>query len=186
MPSPFNTTAKLVCHPLSPMPAVTALHANVTSDSRGLRIEYTLEADLATLLLPAQTQSGFADELWRHTCFEAFIATPDSSRYREFNFAPDGRWAAYAFADYRQRDTDWQPAASPEITTQTTADRFALQATIPASLLPEGDALIGLTAVIEARDGMLAYWALKHCSERPDFHTRAAFTLRLPATKQSS
>ncbi len=56
-----------------------------------------------------------------------------------------------------------------------------LEAHIPAALLStdSGSLHIGLSAVIEAADGTLSYWALTHPGERPDFHQRAAFTLRL-------
>jgi len=33
------------------------------------------------------------DELWQHTCFEAFIGTSSGAGYYEFNFAPSTQWA---------------------------------------------------------------------------------------------
>ena len=45
--------------------------------------------------------------------------------------------------------------------------------------LPETDWDVGLTAVIEDADGGIAYWALAHPGEQPDFHHPASFTLRL-------
>jgi hypothetical protein len=132
--------------------------------------------NLPTLL----TLAGSADGLWQHTCFEAFVANGESG-YREFNFAPSGEWAAYAFTDYRLRDSTWQAAQSPRITTQRDAESFELSATLPAALFPTDTAtlLLGLTAVIETTDGMLSYWALKHPGERPDFHLREGFCLRI-------
>jgi hypothetical protein len=32
---------------------------------------------------------------------------------------------------------------------------------------------VGLTAVVEARDGSLSYWALAHPPGKPDFHSAA-------------
>lgn len=147
----------------------------------GLQLHFELHPQLDALRIPAPVQAGFADELWRHTCFEAFVGSSKSLAYREFNFSPSGQWAAYAFTDYRQRDLSWQPSPAPHVATHQTADGLVLEAQIPAALLPSdiGNLHIGLSAVIEAADGALSYWALTHPGERPDFHQRTAFTLRL-------
>jgi hypothetical protein len=147
-----------------------------------LQLHFALHADPAALRLPQPVaQAGFADGLWQHTCFEAFVGLPGSPRYHEFNLSPSGQWAAYAFADYRQRDEAWQPAVSPVFTNRQEGDVLTLDAQIPAALLPAAATAfdVSLTAVIECADGSLSYWALAHAGERPDFHTRASFTLRL-------
>ena len=58
-----------------------------------------------------------------------------------------------------------------------------MQSTLPKVLHPIlGDPAlleVGLTAVLEAADGQLAYHALHHPLERPDFHDARGFMLRL-------
>jgi hypothetical protein len=177
--------SNLHCHPASTCAAVSALRvATCALTDGGLQLHFELHGQLNALRIPAPANAGFADDLWRHTCFEAFIGTSQSVKsvaYREFNFSPSGQWAAYAFTDYRQRDLSWQPSHAPHIATQPTADGLVLEAQIPATLLPSdiSNLHIGLSAVIEAADGALSYWALTHSGERPDFHQRAAFILRL-------
>jgi hypothetical protein len=174
-------SASLHCHPASPCPAVSTLQATCTQAKDGLQLRFVLQGDLHALRIPAGAQGGFADELWRHTCLEAFIGTADSTAYREFNFAPNGQWAAYSFTNYRQRDLGWRPAQAPHIETHATPDGLILEATISAAQLPADAGIlhIGLTAVIETKDSTISYWALTHPGERPDFHLRAAFTLQL-------
>jgi hypothetical protein len=48
------------------------------------------------------------DELWKQTCFEAFVGSPAEESYFEFNFSPSTQWAAYGFDSYRagMRDVD--------------------------------------------------------------------------------
>ena len=48
-----------------------------------------------------QTTAARSDELWRHTCFEAFVRASSGAEYYEFNFAPSTQWAAYRFSSYR-------------------------------------------------------------------------------------
>ena len=39
---------------------------------------------------------------------------------------------------------------------------------------------LGLSAVLEEKDGTKSYWALAHSSEQPDFHDPGCFVARLP------
>jgi hypothetical protein len=45
---------------------------------------------------------------------------------------------------------------------------------------------VGLSAVIEANDGTLSYWALKHPAAKPDFHHPDSFVLELAFASQSA
>lgn len=104
------------------------------------------------------------------------MAVAGSPAYREFNFSPSGQWAAYAFSDYRQRAESRTPSVAPTIALRRFPDRLELEATLAPALLPEGVNLeLGLNAVIEAADGRLSYWALKHPAGAPDFHLRKGF-----------
>ena len=180
-----ESSAQLICHPATPAPAVRAIETRVAFREDGvLIIDYRLWGDMARVLVPQPRPKGQADLLWEHTCFEAFIGTPVDKTYREFNFSPSGQWAAYAFSDYRQRVSDFALGTAPQITTRLSLGRLELHAILAPEALPDGGATlqIGLSAVIEGTDlvdGSHSYWALHHSTERPDFHHRAGFTLRL-------
>ena len=128
------------------------------------------------------------DELWRRTCFEAFVGVAGSSIYTEFNFAPSTAWAAYRFDGYRAG-----MISPPELNVlpdvQHTDDILDLWATVDisddAALCLSGEWQMGLTAVIEERDGTKSYWALAHAPGPPDFHNRDCWTARLPAPDPS-
>lgn len=169
----------LLPHPATPCPAVTDIDVRVspTADG-GLKLAYVLSGAPAGLRLPAPRPGGPADELWRHTCCEAFIGIPGQPTYREFNFSPSGQWAVYAFTDTRQRDDAFVPAAAPVLALRLLPDRLELQATLPPALLPPAGAALqlGLTVVVESQDGRLAYWALHHPADHPDFHLREGHT----------
>jgi hypothetical protein len=168
-------------HPATPCPAVSAFTVAVTRGA-DLRLAYDLRGDLAAIVLPPLAVPGFADDLWRHTCFEAFVGRDDAAAYCELNFSPSGRWAAYAFADYRRRADLSLAALTPTMAWQHTGEAMRLDATVPLTPLPGGaDAVLrlGVGAVLETRDGAQSYWALHHPADRPDFHQAAARTLRL-------
>jgi hypothetical protein len=157
-------------HPDAPGRAVRGIRAAASRDGAALRLTYLIEGSIEALRLPPR---GLRP-LWQHTCCEAFVGGTGSPAYREFNFAPSGDWAAYAFAGYR----DGRPAeiGDPRIAVRLSASALELSASVGVS---PGALRIGLAAVIEERDGRRSYWALRHPPGRPDFHHRDGFALEL-------
>ncbi len=160
-----------------------------------LRLIYHIQGAQHLIVPPLSPAPGPRDNLWQHTCCEAFIGaaqgtvdatdtadTADTAdtTYREFNFSPSGDWAAYAFIAYRERKADWPLSAAPRISTGQSAAAFLLSAEIPRALLPAAPWRLGLTFVAEALDASKSHWALAHAAARPDFHLAASFTLLLP------
>jgi hypothetical protein len=118
------------------------------------------------------------NELWRTTCFEAFLRHADADGYREWNFAPHGNWAAYDFSAYRDDMANAEVGSPPYIRME---DNFTWW-TVGATIAVEADAQweLGLSAVLEEKDGTKTCWALAHPSEKPDFHAPGCFVARLP------
>ncbi|MBL8480685.1 MAG: DOMON-like domain-containing protein [Rhodocyclaceae bacterium] len=177
--------ANLLPHPDSAEAGVLSLRVEICRDAGGaLVLDYRLRADMARIRLPAPGPGGAADELWRHTCFEGFLAPAGAPDYREFNFSPCSAWAVYDFSAYRARGAD-SPAAAPVQHWDTGPGGLRLVARLQPALLPragaDGQWQLALAAVIENRDGGIAWWALRHAAGRPDFHLRANFALALPA-----
>lgn len=170
-------------HPAHPAPAGLGVEVTVTpfltDDAFDLRLDYCLIGARTQVCLPPPEPAQACDGLWQHTCCEAFIATVDGQKYREFNFSPSHCWAVYDFLAYRQRDTSAQHNAGPRIETRHDGDDFCLRATLPASLLPSGAAHLGLSVVIETLAGDKLYWALHHPAPQPDFHHADNFVLPL-------
>jgi len=171
----------LLSHVAVAAPAGLAVEAAVApTDDGGLQLHYRITGGVDGLRIPEPAPAGPADGLWQHTCCEAFVAAVDAPEYREFNLSPSGQWAAYRFADYRERTPGGLPPAAPHIEFRHFPGSCELIARLDPSSLPAGPALqLGLSVVLETGDGSLSYWALKHPAERPDFHLSAGFALRL-------
>ena len=171
---------KLIPHSDTPQPAITSIQVTANFTTTGaLTLTYTLTANLPQLLIPETTTPSRANDLWRHTCFEAFLQGDDAPAYREFNFSPSGQWQAYTFTDYRQGGL-LEPAPVPTLERTDTANQITLTCILTAEVLPQGKQLqLGLTAVMEAADGSLSYWSLRHPPGKPDFHHTHGFTLSL-------
>lgn len=163
-------------HPDTPCEAVTAISVEAVRDGEALRLRYRATGRMEDVLVPAPAFCERVDELWRHTCFEAFVAGVDGS-YCEFNFAPSTQWAAYAFDGYRARMRDFEMSA---LAIEATGGEgwFELEAVVTPG--EAGLWRMALSAVIEETNGTKSYWALKHTAGKPDFHHTDAFSLELP------
>ncbi len=168
----------LPSHPATPLPDDVRVAASTALDARGLVLGFALRAPLGAIVVPERAaRPRRADRLWEHTCCEAFVGTPDGEPYVELNLSPSTQWAAYRFTGYREGMAA-APVAAPRIEFRVDADRCELAAEVDLSLA--GDWTVGLCAVIEGRDGAVAYWALAHPPGRPDFHHADCFALELP------
>lgn len=174
----------LIAHPASLARADLTVSANaVRRGTDWLDLRYTIHGDSAAAYWPPMTARDRADGLWHRTCCELFVRAPGSNAYAEFNLSPDGRWAAYAFADTRIPAADPQTTI-PTVATLRTTGRLELAATISLTAFPGIDPArpldLALTAIIEDEAGVLSYWALTHPAATPDFHHPEGFALRLP------
>jgi len=175
----------LALHPESRCTAAT--HIDVLANRRGpgnLVLRYAVAGKISALRMPEVTASTRADELWKHTCFEAFVRAPSSNAYYEFNFAPSTQWAAYGFSEYRSGMHVAKEVKAPFIEVQSSEGRYTLQVSLDLERLPDlpKDAIwrVGLAAVIEEKLGTVSYWALTHPPGKPDFHQYDCFALELP------
>lgn len=174
----------LVPHPTTP-PSGPELkvwanveHAASLAAVATTNIWFGVGAPATRFIIPEGTGPERADELWKTTCFEAFLRALGAEAYREWNFAPSGQWAAYDFTSARTGMSNAE-AADPYIRMEDNLTWWALGASIavPADTNWE----LGLSAVLEEKDGTRSYWALAHPNpDKPDFHDPGCFAAHLP------
>jgi hypothetical protein len=169
-------------HPESFTGEVRALTVSPRVQGGNLTLAFDLEADLSRLSIPREAAPQRGHELWKHTCFEAFVRVAGQPGYWEFNFAPSRAWAVYRFSARREGMTVVEEVRAPKIVLHRTATELALDGTIALREL-SGAApqhlQLGAAAVLEDGNGRLAYWALRHPPGQPDFHHPENFALEL-------
>jgi hypothetical protein len=178
------TRLTLSPHPSTARRSVDDLTVTLAlSAGRLLTLSYRLEGCGKVLFPAARSPAGRRDGLWQHTCLEAFIGTSDQTAYWEFNLSPTGDWALYHFTDYRENMTAPDRPAPLLMVERDDSNCLTLQARISLESLgyaPTARLQLGLSAVLEADDGALTYWALRHAGECPDFHHPASRVVTLP------
>ena len=177
----------LRCHPSTHPETVHAVRVLLRrSTGHELQITYYLDGDIPRIQTAPPSVSRAAQQLWRHTCFEAFIKVQGQAAYHEFNFAPSGEWCIYALSGYRKGTPTADEAMRPQVALRSTGSRLELDAFVRldtlSSIHPRASLRIGLAAVIEGSDD-LSYWALHHRANKPDFHDADSFALLLEPPK---
>jgi hypothetical protein len=183
-------------HPDSHCAAVSRIEAEVVRPSAGrLVLNYVVAGRIGDLRMPPAAEPVRTDELWRHSCFEAFVRTSQRAAYYEFNFAPSTQWAAYWFTSYRSGMRVATEIDAPRIEVQSSPKCYTLQAsleldrlaplTLPSRACGGGMGgghagwRLGLSALLEETNGRQSYWALAHPPGKPDFHHSDCFAYDL-------
>ncbi len=177
---------QLICHPKTPADNIVSVSAGFELSSNGLlKLKYSVEAPVSMILAPELQDPLRTDDLWKTTCFEAFLAIPDAPEYLELNFSPSSQWAAYHFSEIRKGRTDLILPIAPEISLNKANNLFVLEAAVQLPVKWQNRELAaGLNAIAEETGGTKSYWALDHKKDEPDFHDLSCFTAQLKATEQ--
>jgi hypothetical protein len=166
-------------HPDSLCAAATKIEADFVRPRPGsLILSYVVSGRISDLLMPPVVAPARADELWQHTCFEAFLRASAGPGYYEFNFSPSTQWAAYRFDSYRSGMRLASEIGAPRIEVRSSAETYTLQAALELDGL-SSSLHLGLSAVLEETNGRKSYWALMHPPGKADFHHADCFALEL-------
>ncbi len=176
----------LKLHPDSCCTAATHIEVEVARPHLGnLVLHYFVTGKMSDLHLPPAAAPTRTDELWRHTCFEAFVRALPGEVYYEFNLAPSGQWAAYRFGGYRSEMSVASGIGAPRMEMQSNGACMELQVSLELDGVPdlpsEAAWRLGLSAAIEETSGRKSYWALAHPPGKADFHHADCFAHELPA-----
>lgn len=166
---------RLTAHPARPAGRVSKVSVTVMYPAAGEMLLRWRIVGAQDVIFPAYSGSGRADDLWKTTCCEMFVDMGEGA-YREFNFSPSGRWAAYDFASYRVPRGNAELRDSPVISFERGSEIAVATVRLPVMAFA-GARLGALTAVIEENGGVTSFWANAHGKPEPDFHDTTCFTL---------
>jgi hypothetical protein len=170
----------LTPHPDFPPKSVDDVEVDFQFDDEGsVWLEYRV-ASKAGIALPASADPAPADDLWKTTCFEMFVRYDGEDSYREYNFSPSYQWAAYAFDTYREGMEAFDIDDPQIVVFRDIPSQFWLTVEYVTEIA-DAPGAIGLSAVIEEKDGTKSYWAIKHPAGAPDFHHADCFALTVEA-----
>lgn len=181
------TRLTLIPHPRTAQSPFRAITVDASLDPSGnAAFSFAVTGEIENLQVPSPASCERADDLWRRTCFEVFIAPSQADDYVELNFSPSTEWAAYWFDGYRRGMEKAVDCSSPRIESRTSQARFQLRAQISLDWIKWATPWrIGLSAILLDARGEYSYWALAHPADKPDFHDRAGFIYALEKKARS-
>jgi hypothetical protein len=174
-------TFALIPYPAPNIPAIE-IKGRVSRHDNILSIHYMVNGNIEDILVPALSTLARKDELWKMTCFEFFLAEPSSPEYWEFNLSPSGEWNVYHMDAYRRMGFREETSISQlPFEFKQSDNYFSLDITVDLTpILPsEPNIQLGITAIIQTKDGTEIYWALDHPGTQADFHLRESFLVNL-------
>ena len=180
----MSANANLIRHPATDCDPIRRIDVEISRARDTITLSCRIEGEVSQLRIPVTEPAHRADDLWQHSCFEAFLQADGGEGYVEFNFSPSGAWAAYRFSG-RRSGRESPELTAPRMEVRHGPDWLVMNIQCSLAGLAEfahaAQVTAGLAVVIEDERGGLSYWALAHSGARPDFHDPATFTLRLPA-----
>lgn len=180
----WSDSAGLRLQPFAPdsLTAGLELAVKAARSSDSLLLRYELRGCLEDIFLPEQTATpSRRDQLWQQTCFELFVAPVGLPQYWEVNLSPSGDWNVYAFDAYREGMREEQAITALPCRIERQFKALTLDFVVPLNniIAPQQAVTLAASAVIQGCNGLLSYWALRHCGPQPDFHRRESFCLSL-------
>jgi hypothetical protein len=164
------------------IPDIT-IKGKILRQSNLLTIHYALTGKIEDIFLPSLSVNPTRkDNLWKSTCLEFFLAVKELPQYWEFNLSPSGDWNVYYMDSYRRIGFREEMSIKRlQFETQKAANSFLLTASVDLEpIIRLGQILeVGVTAVIQTKEGSETYWALMHPAPEADFHLRESFVLAL-------
>src|ERR1700735_1129278 len=118
-------------HPNSVCTVVAGVEVEIGRPAGGsLLVSYAVTGTIGDLLLPPVGAPARANELWRHTCFEAFVKEAAGEGDFAFNIVPLVQWAADHFDRYRSGMHAATEIEPPQIVGRSLPERYTLRATL--------------------------------------------------------
>jgi hypothetical protein len=172
----------LMPFPAPAIPQIT-ITGNISRQSNLLALHYSVAGKIEDILLPSPSaHPDRKDDLWKTTCFEFFLASPNQPQYWEFNMSPSGDWNIYHMDTYRRAGFREEMSIQRlPFALHKEADRLRLNVNVDLSplFLQTQPLEMAITAVIQTKHRNETYWALAHQASQADFHLRESFTLVL-------
>lgn len=158
----------------------------VQATEKVLNFEYEVLGDIERLQIATpSSQAERRDLLWKHTCFEVFFSEAGANKYWEVNISSEGHWNWYSFDHYRMGMRPEVLAGQPSARFEQKRERMTVQFKLNLSPLymarkiqsPNLD--LAPAIVLENVAFEHSFWAISHGLEKPDFHRRNGFELKM-------
>ena len=164
---------KKILFPHTPIDDIT-VSSILNTIGRKLTLTFTVKGDLQNYTFPKEQTIKRANELWKATCFELFLANSKKDEYYELNFSPSLAWNFYYLKYYRAEVQEVEIVAEPTVQIREDKNSYSIELTLEGFDFERFDSC-NLTAIFLTQEGERTFWSIQPMKESPDFHHRDYF-----------
>ncbi len=139
-----------------------------------VKISFFIKGLLAEYVFPLKSEKKRANELWKATCFELFLANSTKEAYYELNFSSSLAWNFYYLSGYRAEVKELQNISNPKIEVYKSDNKFKIVLEMEVENLKEFDSYNVACIVLNKKNERI-FWSVHHHLNRPDFHNKNNF-----------
>ena len=139
-----------------------------------LCISFYIKGKLDNYNFPSKSEKKRANELWKATCFELFLANSKNEAYYELNFSSSLAWNFYYLSGYRADVKEVQNISNPQIEVYKSDNEFKIVIEMELETLEEFDSC-NVACILLNKKNKRTFWSVQHHLNRPDFHNKKNF-----------
>ena len=151
-----------------------SIEGNLELIAEKIRLSFVVEGDLDVYIFPSKSRPQRAQELWKLTCFELFLANENEEEYYELNFSPSLAWNFYFLESYRGEVKEMELLNSPTIEAFEVNNEFKILFELSVENLQDFD-YYNVACILLNKEHERTFWTIKHLKSQPDFHDKASF-----------
>jgi len=142
-------------------------------NQKSIALSFVIKGKLDEYSFSPQSKQTRANELWKATCFELFLANSNNEAYYEFNFSPSLAWNFYYLNEYRAEPCEVEMNTEPKIETLYGQDSFQIFCELEINTRSFDS--YNVAAILLTKEAQRTFWSVNHLNTAPDFHHRANF-----------
>ena len=150
--------------------------SRLTFDSNNISLHFKISGAVKKYQIPLKENLKRANNLWKATCFELFLANSKTQSYYEINISPTLHWNIYRLETYRAEPKELISSSKPIIEIKEDEKSYEIDFELECKELDlvEFDQY-NLAVILLNKQNEREFWAVNPVGERPDFHDRGGF-----------
>jgi len=150
----------------------------LTLSSNKIYLHFRISGALKNYQFSKKDRLKRANELWKATCFELFLANSKTQSYYEINISSTLHWNIYCLEAYRAEPKEFIVSNEPLIKIREDKHRYEIDFELECKELnlAEFDQY-NLAVILLNIENEREFWAVNPVRESPDFHNRIGFSL---------
>ena len=153
-----------------------SVESRVTLTKEKILLHFKVKGKLEAYQFSQKEKIKRANELWRATCFELFLANSKTQSYYEINISPTLSWNIYYLEKYRAKPKEIAISSKPMIVTREDLQSYEIEFELECKELDltKFDQY-NLAVILLNKSNEREFWAINPVGKSPDFHDRGGF-----------